>query len=46
MPYHDSPLTTVALALEPQIVESVPVTGTDFTLDGIVTPSGVIMRST
>lgn len=38
-------LTAVALALEPQLVdEDVPVTDSDFTLDGVVSPSGVVWR--
>lgn len=35
----------MALALEPQLVEEgVPVTPADFTLDGVVSPAGVVWR--
>lgn len=38
-------LTTVALALEPQLIdEIVPTTDSDFTLDGVVSPRGVGWR--
>jgi 5-formyltetrahydrofolate cyclo-ligase len=35
----------VALALEPQLIDDeVPVTPDDFTLDGVVSPHGVVWR--
>lgn len=38
-------LTPVALALEPQVIdEPVPVTEDDFTLDGVVSPNGIVWR--